>query len=134
VDDVTFQLPTEQAMLGRFPEVALDEGTFKGIWGEADRGTWIFEYQGVNGEKARPVLVEQMKKAGWAVVEEKGNETRLRRKVAGTFGEHGVVRAKSDRVRMLIMTGDRNAWGTPLDTALYADKFYKRNVEERWKD
>src|SRR4051794_26282757 len=43
VDDVTFQLPTEQAITGRYPEATYNEGQFKGIWGEADRGTWIYE-------------------------------------------------------------------------------------------
>ena len=134
VGEATFVLPTPEGVFGRFPELALDDADFKGIWGEADRGTWIFEYQRINGHKTLPTLVEQMTKAGWTVVEEKPNEIRLKRNVAGTFGEHGVVRAKNDRLRILIMTGDRDAWGKPKDTALYDDPFYKKNVENKWRE
>src|SRR5678815_5508991 len=63
VQDVTFELPREQAVVGSYPEVSLN-ATFKGIWGEADRGTWIFEYLDVQPSEAAAALLKNAKEAG----------------------------------------------------------------------
>ena len=133
VDEINLELPTEIKTLANFPEMALDEGHFKPVWGEVDRGTWIFEYQEVKAEPAQQKLLEQAKAAGWTVVEEKPGEIRLRRKEAGTWRDHLIIHAKDDGVRVLIMRGEHSAWGDPKETDLPQDKFYKKNVERRFR-
>jgi hypothetical protein len=131
VQDVTFELPREQAVVQSYPEVGLN-ATFKGIWGEADRGTWIFEYVDVEPKEAAAVLLKNAKEAGWTVVEEKPNEVRLRKKESGAWGSHLVVRIKSDRLRILLMAPGRDAWDKRQQTDLYEDPFYKKFVAPRW--
>jgi hypothetical protein len=131
VQDVTFELPREQAVAQSYPEVALP-ARFKGIWGEADRGTWIFEYEDLDPAEATAMLLKNAKEAGWSVVQEKQNEIRLRKKESGAWGAHLVIRTKPDRLRILLMTAGRDAWGKQLQTDLPDDPFYKKFVEPKW--
>ena len=42
LDAATYFVPSELDVVRLFPEVQLRDARFEGLWGERDRGTWIF--------------------------------------------------------------------------------------------
>jgi hypothetical protein len=127
-DSAMYFVPGEADVLRAFPEVRLAGQRFEGLWGERDRGTWIFRYEPVDGPAALKTLQQQLAGAGWRVV---GQDAATREPILrhDARGLHLLMREHPAEVQVMIIVGRRGKGGEDLTK----DDFAQRAINTRWR-
>jgi hypothetical protein len=103
-DSVVYRVPSRDEMLRSYPELEITPARFQGIWGDFDRGAWIFEYGGSDPLRLKDALLARLVPAGWNEIATVNEEVWLERIGPGATISQLRMRHTRNTLRVLVLT------------------------------